>query len=111
MPAGTSQLMIDGMLKLAEDLHIPKTDKIEERLLWLKITLNRFEQDYLLIFDGLDQIEAFEKVAKYLPERGRCLLLTTRMPQQSKIQRFELIELKPFTLEEARRLFAESHRV
>ena len=103
IPAGTSQLVRDGLLQLADDLHIPKKEKIEERLELLKRRLDqdKLEQKYLLIFDGIDQVEAFDELNKYLPERGNCLLLTTRMPEQSKIRYFELIELKPFSPKEA----------
>ena len=79
-PAGTSQLIRDGLLQLADDLHIPKIGKIEERLQSLKGRLDQFEQKYLLIFDGIDQVEAFDEFTKYLPDRGNCLLLTSRMP-------------------------------
>ena len=101
IPAETSQRIKDGLLQLADDLHLPKIEKAEERLQLLKIGLNKFEQKYLLIFDGIDQIEAFDEFTKYLPERGNCLLLTSRMPEQSRIRNFELIELKPFSLEDA----------
>ena len=101
IPAGTSQLIKDGLLQLADDLHIPKIEKIEERLQLLKRRLNLFEQKYLLIVDGIDQVEAFDELNKYLPERGNCLLLTSRMPEQSRIRDFKLIELKPFSLEDA----------
>jgi NB-ARC domain len=101
MQVGNSQSVIDGLLKLADELHVFKTDKIEERLQWLKTTLERFEKEYLLIFDGIDQVEAFQKIEKYLPERGRCLLLTSRMPEEAKARKFEVIELQLFSLKEA----------
>ena len=77
MPAGSAQLIADGLLKLADDLHVPKTNKAEDRLKWLKTTLDRFEKEYLLIFDGIDQVEAFHEIEKYIPIRGNCLLLTS----------------------------------
>ena len=101
MPAATSQLLIKGLITLADDLHVPKSDKFEERLYWLKTTLDRFEKEYLVIFDGVDEAETFDKIEKYLPEKGRCLLLTSRLPEQSNIHNFERIKLNPFTIEEA----------
>ena len=99
--AETSQSIRDWLLKLADELYIPRVERIEERLELLKRRLDRFEQKYLLIFDGIDQIEAFDEFTKYLPDRGNCLLLTSRMPGQSTTRNFELIELKPFSLEDA----------
>ena len=101
IPAGTSRLIKDGLLQLADDLHLPKVEEIEERLELLKRRLDRLEQKYLLIFDGIDQVEAFDELTKYLPERGNCLLLTSRMPEQSRIRNFEIIELRPFSPEDA----------
>ena len=102
IPAGTSQQIRDGLLQLADELHLPKVEKIEERLELLKRRLDQDHfQKYLLIFDGIDQVEAFDELNKYLPERGSCLLLTSRMPEQSRIRNFGIVELKPFSLEEA----------
>ena len=101
IPAGTSQLIRNGLLQLADELHLPKVERIEERLELLKRRLDQFDLKYLLIFDGIDQIEAFDEFTKYLPDRGNCLLLTSRMPEQSRIREFELIKLQPFSIEEA----------
>jgi tetratricopeptide (TPR) repeat protein len=101
MPAGSSQQVIDGLLRLADDLHVLKTDKIKDRLCGLKRILDRFEQNYLLILDGLDQKEAFDEIVEYLPSRKGSVVLTTRMPEQSKIEGFVLIQLAPLSLKEA----------
>ena len=89
------------LLKLADELHVPSSDRAEERLKWLKTRLDHLGQEYLLIFDGMDRPEAFEEVEKYLPARGGCLLLTSRMPEQARAWNFQIIELQPFSINDA----------
>jgi tetratricopeptide (TPR) repeat protein len=93
IPVGTPELLTQGLLKLADDLSVPKKGTEEERLKMLKKTLNRLEKDYLLILDGVDKEEIFEKIEEYLPERGRNLLLSTRLPAISKKHNFENVNL------------------
>ena len=91
------------LLKLANDLHVPKFEKVDERLEALKRTLNRLESEYLLIFDGVDTPDAFDEIQKHLPDRGKCLLVTSRLKEQWERDSlsFESIELNPLTIEEA----------
>lgn len=100
MPSGSSALVIQGLLQLADGLKIPKTEKAEERLKMLKIKLDRLDKKYLLIFDGVDQMEAFQEVEQYLPLRGQCILLTSRMPEETRIRNFERIILESFSIED-----------
>lgn len=93
------QLIIDGFLKLADDLHIIGNNA-EERLTALKRQLDRLEYDYLLIIDGADSPAVFEELGSLLPERGRCLL-TSRMPHRAKNLNFDVMYLTPFKKEEA----------
>ncbi|MCB1068276.1 MAG: hypothetical protein KDK56_08825 [Simkania sp.] len=88
-----------GLLKLADALHIPQGNA-QERLEWLKSRLDRLD-DYLLIFDGVDHPKAFEELENLLPNRGKSLLLTSRMTEEARKLDFEVIRLTPFKPEEA----------
>ncbi|MCB1073700.1 MAG: tetratricopeptide repeat protein, partial [Chlamydiia bacterium] len=93
--------MTEGLLDLADKLYVPKMEKIEERLELLKNQLSKQEKEFLLVFDGVDNPEGFEEIQKYLPEKGKCLLLTSRLKKEWNRLKFERLDLEVFTLEEA----------
>src|SRR3990167_4238009 len=96
----TDQITV-GLLKLADDLYIPKVKKVEERLGLLKVKLSRLEYEYLLIFDGVDLEATMDDLENYLPEKGKCLLLTSRLGKKAERLNFRSIDLTPLKLEEA----------
>ena len=78
-----------------------QTKNAEERLVWLKTTLAELdiEQKYLLIFDGIDQQEAFGEFERQFGSdvffgKGCYVLLTSRKFHKSNTMQFEEILLK-----------------
>ena len=94
MSAATPTEIAEGFSKLADKLNISQSNP-SERLDLLKELLDHYEKDYLVILDGADSPAAFETLKTYLPERGKCLLLTTRMPEKAKSLNFVPLELLP----------------
>jgi len=100
IPASTPDIAIDNLLKFAHELLIPWIDR-DARLLLLKDVLEEKCDKGLLIFDGVNQMETFEELKKYLPKKNVDVLLTTRMSNQAKLCGFAVKDLKAFTEEEA----------
>ncbi len=88
----TSATISKGLLVLANELKIPQGQPLE-RLGWLKRKLDRLEELYLLIFDGVDHLEAYGFLESLLPNRGKCLLITTRTPEVARALDFQLMPL------------------
>ena len=99
--AGSPASIAEGLLQLADDLKIPKVKEVEERLNLLRRNLEKIGKGYLLIFDGIDQVKTFQEFERYLPQRGQCILMTSRMPEEARIRNFEQIALKLFSREDA----------
>lgn len=96
IPASTPQAIIAGLIDLANELYIPQNEKVEERLKELTKKLNRLEKDYLLIFDGVDDSASYEEILKYLPDRGKTLLVVSRLKDQLR-STFQLLPLGRLT--------------
>ncbi|WP_068468704.1 ATP-binding protein [Candidatus Protochlamydia phocaeensis] len=104
--ADSCDSLIQSFLALANELNIP-SGNTEERLKWLKSTLEKWSISYLLILDGMNTHAVFEMLSKYLPNRNGCLLLTSRLPEYSRLLEFELIQIQSFTTSEATQYLKE----
>ncbi|MBP7074337.1 MAG: tetratricopeptide repeat protein [Rhabdochlamydiaceae bacterium] len=101
IPSSTPEAMIIGLLKLADELDIARLEKVDERLQMLKVQLEKIENEYLLIFDGVDSPETFLEIQKRLPNRGKCILVTSRLEEDLGRLGFNKIKLDRFTEQEA----------
>ena len=98
VPASSKNELTRGLVDLADTLQIDKAKKQEERLFLLQKRLN--QRGYLLIFDNVDDPETFEELQKYLPERGKSLVVTTRSHEIFIRHNFTLLSLPQFSPEE-----------
>ena len=99
--ASSQDSIVQGLIGLADKMNIP-SGEMSMRLKNLRSQLNEFEGDYLLIFDGIDNPEAFEELKRHLPNNRRCILLTSRMSEDA-IQHLNCkpLPLFPWRIEEA----------
>ena len=99
--ASSQDNIVQGLTNLADEMNI-SSGEATIRLKNLRNHLNRFEDDYLIIFDGIDHPEAFEELKKHLPSNRKCILLTSRMSEYAKQKlQFEPLTLYPWRIEEA----------
>ena len=103
IPSSTKQALTTHLLELADVLKIPANSDSDQRLKALKQKLNTLNKLYLLIFDNLDSPELFSYLNNYLPTQGKgqCLILTSRMPEQTHNLKCQNLELKPLQLDDA----------
>ena len=92
--------IVQGLIDLADKMNIPQ-GKIPIRLKNLRNQLHEFDGDYLIIFDGIDNSEAFEELKKHLPNNKKCILLTSRMIEYSRKLYCKPLLLTSWCIEEA----------
>ena len=99
--AFSQESIVQGLIDLAGKMNIP-TGEIPIRLKNLRNRLHEFEDDYLLIFDGIDHPEVFEELKKHLPNNKKCVLITSRMSEYATQElQCESLSLTPWCIEEA----------
>ena len=98
--ASSQDNIVQGLTNLADEMNIP-SGETTTRLKNLRNQLNKFEGDYLLIFDGIDNPEAFEELKKHLPNNRKCILLTSRMSEYAKKIQCKSLSLTSWSIEEA----------
>ena len=89
-----------GLLRLAKELDVIG-QSASEQLDNLKIKL-KAKPNCLLIFDGVDSEPSFEYLETHLPTQIRCIIITTRMPDDgaNKLKCMSM-PLKEFSIEDA----------
>ncbi|MGR3912002.1 MAG: ankyrin repeat domain-containing protein, partial [Candidatus Rhabdochlamydia sp.] len=92
-----------GLIELAILLGIKK-EKHEETLAELKAYLQQMILPGLIIIDGADEESFFKELSDYIPHGKNCqILISTRIGDQAKVNKFHVISLKEFSEEEATR--------
>lgn len=100
--ASSENQLISGLITLADNLSIsPEVEKTSKRLENLKIWLSQLEYKYLIIFDGVDDEAVIDSLGDHLPNRGKSILLTSRLMKKARPLHFKLVKLEPLTLGEA----------
>jgi TPR repeat protein len=100
LSATPSAKIAEEFSKLADYLNVPQGEP-DRRMLLLKKKLDQFQKNYLIILDGVDSADIFEKLKTYLPEKSGCFLLSTQHFECASSLNFVPIELLPFKLEDA----------
>ena len=89
-----------GLLRLAKELGVIGQNA-SEQLDNLKIRL-KGKPNCLLIFDGVDSEPGFEYLETHLPTQIRCIIITTRMPEEGEYRlNCVSMPLKEFPLKDA----------
>ena len=99
--SATSPMKImEGFSKLADYLDIPQVNPLE-RIGLLKERLDDCQENYLIIFDGADSVDALETLKTYLPEKRNCFLLSTREEKEAMRLNFTSLSLPPLKIDNA----------